>query len=152
MSDKQNIVERAIAAGHVDEANRNSTDPKHAPISFGGGSVDIGKLETELADIAKAKPEERDAAVEAALEKSSEGRTDRSDPSAMPGYKMVDVPHDEIEGLTERTLAFDPEAAAAAEEAEAQVEEERTAGAESVSVAGTDAASPAAAPAGDSKK
>lgn len=150
MSDKKNIVERAIAGGAVDEANRNSTDPKHAPISFGGGSVDIGALEKELDGIDKVPVEERDARVEEALEKTSEGRSHRGDPSAMPGYELVEVPHDEIEGLTEKTLAFNPEAAAAAAEAEAEVEAERTAGAEAVSVAGAGDAPPAEG--GEAKK
>lgn len=97
-----------------DPRTKRSHDPKHASVALPPGSFDMDALKKGLEGAAKAKPEDRDGKVEAAVREAAAEETLASldaDRSAIPGTKQVEVEHPEIEGLVETTKVFDAKAA-----------------------------------------
>lgn len=74
-----------------------------APVSLPAGSYDSAELDKALSGAVKAKPEDRDAAVAAAVAKVHVAGTDHSTGAVPEGYQRVDV-DDEVSGVKESRI------------------------------------------------
>ncbi len=113
----------------ADETGRKSLDPKHSAVSLPPASFDIVELQKGLDHAAGLKPENREASIGKALEKSvakigDKNPLEREDPASMPGHRFVEVEHPEL-GVIERTQVYDPKLADEAREADEGAEKQR---------------------------
>lgn len=74
---------------------------KHAPITLPAGSYTLEDIEKIHAAAVKAKPDQRQKAVDEALEAANQTFTERPDQGLEPGMKYVDVEREDL-GITER--------------------------------------------------
>jgi hypothetical protein len=101
----------------VDQTGRNSLDPKSAPIPLPAGSYDIEALNKGFGAVSRASAENRDKAIEEALNSAkAEGTVlDAVDPAAQPDYVTVELAHPVLEGVTENVRVYEaPKGEAAA--------------------------------------
>lgn len=95
-------------ASLVDQAGRNSLDPKFAPIGLPAGSFDIEELAKQLDKVVDAPQEKRNETVADALRAAAAEGTviDQADRDIAPGFKAVEVENKDL-GIVERTTVFD---------------------------------------------
>lgn len=90
-----------------------------APVSLPAGSYDLETLDKGLKDAAKAtNDDKRDELVDKVLADANETPRPENSLGVGPGYKRVDV-KDEIVGVTESRVVFDPAKREEAEDAQA---------------------------------
>jgi hypothetical protein len=92
----------------VDQTGRHSLDPKLAPIPLPAGSYDVEVLLKGLNEVGRSSPEKRDETLDKALKAAAgEGTVlDVADPASQPGYEVVELEHDVLEGVTENVRVY----------------------------------------------